>query len=297
MSKNLRWYFGLIAFGLTSVLAVILLLKFLDINEIESKPIIKVVRYTLTVRNTTNQMIRDSKVDVFAPVQETSWQRVVDMNTSHQHKLTKDSIGNQTLSFTLSLHPYAVEIISVQASIAIYSNALAVEVDDPRIFIKSEKYIEAEDSLIKEKALELKRGSLEETARAIYDFVVTHVQETGYRRENRGALYALKEKNGDCTEFAFLFVALSRANGIPARPVGGFYLADNRAIIKGQNYHNWAEFYDGKKWRISDPLLKHFDESSENYLNFRILQEAAAITSDNTQRFLSFDDRLELKVN
>lgn len=295
MSKKLCWHFALALTISLAVLATIFISG--RYAEVEPTTTTRIIRYTLTARNTTNQLIRDSHIDVFAPVQETSWQKVIDINSPHQYKLNKDSIGNQTLSFTLNLPPYAVEIISVQASVATYSHALTVPLENPKEFTKAEKYIEAEESSIKDKSLEMKRGGIEETARATYDFVVSHVQETSYRRENQGAMYALKERKGDCTEFAYLFVALCRANGIPARPVGGFYLPDNRSVIKGQNYHNWAEFYDGRKWRIADPLFKHFDESSENYINFQIQQGETSKTFETAQKFISFDDRIELKVN
>ena len=50
----------------------------------------------------------------------------------------------------------------------------------------------------------------------------------GYIKNDRGALYALKTKEGDCTEFMHLFVALCRANKIPARCIGGYVQREKR---------------------------------------------------------------------
>ena len=49
---------------------------------------------------------------------------------------------------------------------------------------------------------------------------------------------ALKTKNGDCTEYAELMIALCRAKGIPARIVNGM------VVVNATNpRHNWVEIY------------------------------------------------------
>ena len=56
---------------------------------------------------------------------------------------------------------------------------------------------------------------------------------------------------GECGDFAALFIALSRAKGIPARPVVGYW------AISGINQtHVWAEFYlEGLGWIPVDPTF------------------------------------------
>lgn len=92
-------------------------------------------------------------------------------------------------------------------------------------------------------------------ARALYDWVWDHMQ---YDKSVPGwglgdVPYCLKIGKGNCTDFHTLFIALSRASGIPARWNIGFPLAygDGRAVgeqeVKG--YHCWAEFYaPGAGW-------------------------------------------------
>ncbi len=62
----------------------------------------------------------------------------------------------------------------------------------------------------------------------------------------------LAERRGVCEEFAHLFIALSRAAGIPARYVGGFAFGGREAEEFGS--HGWAEAYFPEKgWVPFDP--------------------------------------------
>jgi len=77
-----------------------------------------------------------------------------------------------------------------------------------------------------------------EKAEAIYDWVRANV-EYRFNVELQGALAALKAGHGDCEELTSLFIALCRANDIPARSVWipghcypEFYLED----AKGQGH-------------------------------------------------------------
>ena len=57
---------------------------------------------------------------------------------------------------------------------------------------------------------------------------------------------------GDCTEHAWLFTALARASGIPARSVYGLaYVGD---ALGAFGYHAWAEVALDGRWESVDPL-------------------------------------------
>jgi hypothetical protein len=59
--------------------------------------------------------------------------------------------------------------------------------------------------------------------------------------DTQSALDTLQRKQGTCSEYANLFIALMRCQGIPARFVHGF--------VHGGMYHAWAEFYlEGAGW-------------------------------------------------
>lgn len=71
-----------------------------------------------------------------------------------------------------------------------------------------------------------------------------------YPKDARGAGLSLARGWGDCGEFAFVFVALCHAVGIPARPVFGMIVAP-----WFQTPHVWAEAWDGTGWCPVDPNL------------------------------------------
>ncbi|MET3928501.1 hypothetical protein ABIE51_000388 [Lysobacter sp. OAE881] len=71
---------------------------------------------------------------------------------------------------------------------------------------------------------------------------------------------ALRDRGGDCTEFALLLAATGRAVGIPTRVVHG--LAYSSRFV-GQPHvfgpHSWVQAWDGGHWRSYDAGLERFD--------------------------------------
>lgn len=102
----------------------------------------------------------------------------------------------------------------------------------------------------------------------IFNFVITHMQ---YERqeEERGALWALKNGAGDCSEYSYLFVALCRASRIPARIQSGF--AFNKVGETMRDGHMWAEFYlENYGWIPVDATWGQFQ--NRNFLHFSSIQ-------------------------
>ena len=60
-----------------------------------------------------------------------------------------------------------------------------------------------------------------------------------YPPKERGAIAMLETLQGDCGQFSYLFIALCRAVGIPARLVAGFRLNENDKL----GHHAWAECF------------------------------------------------------
>lgn len=106
---------------------------------------------------------------------------------------------------------------------------------DLRIYLAPSPQIESDDREIRKLAGEVIHGKQDDwqAAEAIYDWVRENVR---YREGNlQGALAALHKHEGDCEEMTSLFIALCRANGIPARTVWvprhcypEFYLEDSQ---------------------------------------------------------------------
>lgn len=106
-----------------------------------------------------------------------------------------------------------------------------------RQYLGTSPYIESRHSRIRDLARELSGENLEawERVEAIYDWVRDNIE---YRNGSlKGALAALRDGNGDCEELTSLFIALCRANDIPARTVWipghcypEFYLEDGQGV-------------------------------------------------------------------
>jgi len=136
------------------------------------------------------------------------------------------------------------------------------ELDDFIPYLKSLAFWETESPEIKQLANQLK------TVRNIYDYVVNNLN---YNYEiieqvppRMGALQALSNKDSVvCMEFTDLFVALSRAAGIPAREVNGYAHTENPKLrplsLTYDVLHSWPEYYDKKKklWIGVDPTWEN----------------------------------------
>jgi transglutaminase-like putative cysteine protease len=66
------------------------------------------------------------------------------------------------------------------------------------------------------------------------------------------AIQVLDSRSGDCNEHTQLFLALSRAAGIPARAAAGLAQVGRKFY-----YHAWPEVFVGK-WVAVDPTFGQF---------------------------------------
>jgi transglutaminase-like putative cysteine protease len=124
--------------------------------------------------------------------------------------------------------------------------------------LKADVYWETEDEEIKSRAKELANP------REIYAYVIKSL-EYDYSRvkentERFGAKKALKKPHqAICTEFTDLFIALSRAAGIPAREINGYAYTTNERLrplgLVADILHAWPEYWDQEKqvWVPVDP--------------------------------------------
>lgn len=97
--------------------------------------------------------------------------------------------------------------------------------------------------------------------RRIFDFVrgeVKYVSEKG----SKDAFQTLDKLVADCGGKARLFVALSRAAGIPSRIVGGIIISEGVKNIT----HVWAENYIGNEWIPFDTVNNYYAEIPSHYL-------------------------------
>ena len=292
-------YFVSFTFCLTAIWAIKVKIDKVADSKLAKKAysIPRQVQYSFTLRNKTNRLIKKAEFWAYAPVKQTSTQLCDNIISSHPYQMITDDLGNQVLHFTVNdFPPYATKIIQIKARVLLSDKPVPATVRDIKPYLKAEKYIESDDPGLSNAAEKLNSSSRLKTAENIFHWVAGNVQYAGYIKKNRGALYALSHKKGDCTEFMYLFTALCRAVKIPARCIGG-YIAKESSILKPGYYHNWAQFYENGAWRISDPQNKVFMKEYSNYIAMRIIEQKPNNQMLEFNRFRVQGDGMEVKMN
>jgi len=205
--------------------------------------------------------------------------------------------------------------------------------DLKKLYTKADTYWEVENSRIKDLALELfdPKKNVAQNAYEAYKYVVENLEyDTEITQENtiqrHGALKALTQKGAwACMEFTDLFIALTRAMGIPARELNGFAFSEGESIVPtpvdfntGDMLHAWAEFYDPNfGWVQVDPTwgntsgIDYFTKLDTNHLAFvvkgvsseepypagayRLDTNQKQINVDFAEKQIDFEPKLEFK--
>jgi transglutaminase-like putative cysteine protease len=122
----------------------------------------------------------------------------------------------------------------------------------------------------------------------IYDYVVQTLSYD-YKRvtpniQRMGAVDALNNPNSAiCMEFTDLFIAISRAAGIPAREVNGYAYTENPDIqplsLVADVLHSWAEYWDSDRrvWVPVDPTWGSTTEGVDYFTTFDLRHIAFVI--------------------
>ncbi|HEX6989690.1 MAG TPA: transglutaminase domain-containing protein [Bacillota bacterium] len=131
-------------------------------------------------------------------------------------------------------------------------------------YLRAESGIEADHPTLREVALRVTTGvdGAHAVAKEVFGFVRQHMRyDADSSARNRGALAGYQAGAGVCEEFASLFVALTRAAGVPARVVNGYVLLDAHGRLADEGFvrrvrHQWAEYFDPDYgWVPVDPTF------------------------------------------
>jgi len=132
-----------------------------------------------------------------------------------------------------------------------------------KLYTRPERFIESEDPLIAEIAGEVAEDETNSylLARRFYDYVI---DTASYRLVGEGLLGAKElaaTGEGECGDYAALFVALCRARGIPARTIVGYWATSGL-----DQTHCWAEFYvEPFGWVPVDPTIAQAQPAQRDY--------------------------------
>jgi len=192
-----------------------------------------------------------------APYQEVLSTKI----TPETYALVEDELGNQYAEFDFSGHP-AGETKTVEIEYRVMVNELGYDLTSCEgalldTFTQPELHIESTNPQIVALAGELAQGAKTpcQQVRAFYDYIGNELVYT-FNGNNWGAQAALGPMGADCTEYASLLIALSRAQGIPARYYEGLLYLEGETESLGRLEHAWADVYlPGTGWVAMDPTL------------------------------------------
>lgn|GEM_PF-2504376 len=122
-------------------------------------------------------------------------------------------------------------------------------------FLRPTAYVESTAPEIQRLAARFRQQSADPAAQLNAAFQYPQ-RSLRYQRDmpnNFGALFALRQGYGDCTEYAALFVATARAMGYPARLTSEFHFEPG--IQYDQPNHHAAEVFVHDQWIPVDPNL------------------------------------------
>jgi transglutaminase-like putative cysteine protease len=257
----------------------------LDLSSLDSPEHLKRISYRFVIQNTSNHLVNQAELWVNAPVAETSTQRVTKISSSHFYDIVGDDAGNRIFHYTFdNLPPYASKVITIRADLLMRERPQRRIRVKNAVYLLEEPFIETDDLLIRRLALSLKAGNPRATAKNIYRWITGNIRYVGYIKNNHGARHALQTKQGDCTELMYLFVALCRAAGVPARGIAGYHCPESTALDPSQ-YHNWAEFYAEGCWWLCDPQKRVFMQQAADYVALRVISRLPETSTLNFDRF------------
>jgi transglutaminase-like putative cysteine protease len=190
------------------------------------------------------------------------YQDVLSMEvTPDDYKLVVDEFGNQYAEFDFSGQPAGTtQTIKIDYQVVVSELAYDLSVCQGELqdgFLQPELHIESANPQILVLASELSQGkdTICQQVRAFYDYIGDNLVYTS-NGENWGAQAALGPMGSDCTEYTSLLVALSRAQGIPARYFEGLLFLEKGMDAIAKIEHAWPDVYiPSVGWTAMDPTL------------------------------------------
>jgi len=231
------------------------------------------LRFTLTFKNPLDRALNSQKFWCYLPASVTPSQELRGVNVSMPHQVREDLLGHRILELEFDhFSALAQKVVTVTVDVELEQKPRPQPLESTQSWLQPERFMESDNSAIKALAAQLNQTKPRDTVHSIYEWVRHNLVYAGYIAEDLGALYAVTHRQGDCTEYADLVVALARAGNIPARMVGG-YVVDRDSTPRPQDYHNWAEVYLEGTWSLVDAQKGVLFNPADQYVTFRIYRD------------------------
>ena len=234
------------------------------------------VRQTISLVNIgehkpANQNLWVALIHDIPPYQEVTSREI----SPGEYTLVTDEYGNQYAEFDLSEHPAGTQIkVEIQYEVSVNEivyDLSTCEGELPVEFTQPELHIESANPQIVSLADELSKGKRTacEQVRAFYDYAGDELIYS-YNRQDWGAQATFGLMGADCSEYASLVIALSRAEDIPARYYEGILYLESGGVDKNeaiaQTEHAWMDAYlPGIGWTAMDPTMGRSPVNRETY--------------------------------
>lgn len=240
-----------------------------DVADLVNVRLRRRIRFSLSFNNPSNTSLGHQVFWCYLPFNSES-QMLIDLRASVPYRLHTDKLGQNILEIDfIDVHSHFQKVVTLDVFVDFTkTSARKFDMFDPT-WLLSEQFIEVDSPKIISQARALKSSSDEKTIENIYDWVSNNIMYAGYTPDDLGALYALENKTGDCTEYAYLVAALARVNLIPSRIMGG-YLTPNDIAPMPKDYHNWAEVHLSGDWKIVDSQKQNLFPNLGLYTGFEI---------------------------
>lgn len=236
--------------------------------------------HMIEITNNVSSMVKGGKLYVPLVMNATARHYIIlyDVYASNQPEILEDDFGNmyafwddieiregQIFSVRISYHMLSFNIhFLINSSLVVSYNR------NSGLYMKHtkpEKLIESDREEIVSRAEDIvgNETDLHRKVLKIYNFVTKHVRYMA-QDEEMGALWALNNGVGDCSEYSYLFVALCRAARIPARIQAGF--AFHSSSETTEDGHMWAEYYlENYGWIPVDATWRLFDALDDRHFS------------------------------
>lgn len=193
-----------------------------------------------------------------------------------------DEDGNWIATYILPANTITNVNLEAQAHLTLEPNREVFIPEPTNQLLTGKTYWEKNDPLVQTTAESLT------TPRSIYDFVVDTLSYNYDRIDSSiarlGAASVLQTPDQAlCQEFTDVYIALARANNIPARRISGYAHTENTVLrplsLVKDVLHAWPEYYDQEQqlWIPIDPTWGHtsggvnyFDQFDLNHIVFSI---------------------------
>lgn len=216
------------------------------------------------------------------------------------YKIRKEH-NARVLMFKHTLNPGQREILKITWRVRlkpynVFTSGIKYEMGnvDKARYLQSEKYMEADSPLIIRTAKRITRYAYNELEKikAVFYFVKRTINYTEFPNRTYGALYALKNRIGDCSEYGLLSVALLRAIGIPARIATVLAIRKSSGRKRFDN-HVIAEVYSSEYgWLPLEPFFGH--KTIGRLRNYEVIMRRGWRT-DNFTSWMSY--RISRRLN